>query len=163
MKRICSCRRPGFRFNIGGSQLSVTAIPGGSGGHTCVYFGPRVLIGFRVLASVGVVGTFRVSTDIAAGCVNAWATSRCCPAPGGGAVCMLLRPGRGERPGESMLSFPTDSFFVRSPGASQSWSTASPESKRLYRHCGRSEPPTSSQEPDPTVRLVLGGWEHCRS
>lgn len=61
-----------------------------------------------------------------------------------------------------MLSFPTDSF-VRSPGASQSWSTASPESKRLYRHCGRSEPPTSSQEPDPTVRLVLGGWEHCRS
>lgn len=48
-----------------------------------------------------------------------------------------------------MRSFSTDSFFVRSPGASQSWSTASPESKRLYRHCGRFEPPTSSQEPDP--------------
>lgn len=47
-------------------------------------------------------------------------------------------------------------FLTRSPGASPSWNAASPGSKRLSRHYGPSEPPTSSQKPDPKVRLVLG-------
>lgn len=75
-------------------------------------------------------------------------------------------------PGASLLTL---GFLTRSPGASPSWNAASPGSKRLSRHYGPSEPPTSSQKPDPKVRLVLGvvmkglsgkgsqGWERMAS
>ncbi|EDL86758.1 rCG41831 [Rattus norvegicus] len=62
------------------------------------------------------------------------------------------RQGGSMAPSICVAPYPSGHSLVsrgQSPGASQSWSTASPESKRLYRHCGRFEPPTSSQEPDP--------------
>lgn len=62
---------------------------------------------------------------------------------------------------ENQVSLLTVGFFIRSPGASRSWSAASPESRRLCRHCGRSEPRTSSQKPDPKVRLVLVDGARC--
>lgn len=75
-------------------------------------------------------------------------------------MCLLMRQvdrgyssSNAELPGTSSLTL---GFFPRSPGASLSWNAASPESKRLYRHYGPSEPPTSSQKHDLEVRLVLG-------
>lgn len=53
-------------------------------------------------------------------------------------------------------AMPTLGFLTRNPGTSPSWNAASPESRRWSRHYGPSEPPTSSQKPDPKVRLVLG-------